>query len=162
MENSINVTNLKTEELMNLYGSLLKELNDRNVVRTYNSPIGDYAEWLFSEIYDLELEQNSNKGYDVIDNKNNIKYQIKSRWFSTQREGRQLNVIREYEKKEFDYLIVIFFNKNFSVQEAYKISHEVVGVHGKFRSHQNGYVLTVNSKVIEDSRVIEITKDFKS
>ena len=36
-------------ELMNLYAEVLIELNQRKVVRTYNSPVGDYAEWLVSE-----------------------------------------------------------------------------------------------------------------
>ena len=36
-------------ELMNMYADILEELNCRNVVRTYNSPVGDYAEWLVAE-----------------------------------------------------------------------------------------------------------------
>ena len=37
-------------ELMNMYAEILAELNSRNVVRTYNSPVGDYAEWLVAEM----------------------------------------------------------------------------------------------------------------
>lgn len=49
-------------ELMNLYAEILIELNQRKVVRTYNSPVGDYAEWLVSEKLGYILEHNSQKG----------------------------------------------------------------------------------------------------
>ena len=39
-------------ELMNMYADILSELNVRGVVRTYNSPVGDYAEWLVAEKMD--------------------------------------------------------------------------------------------------------------
>ena len=42
-------------ELMNMYAEILAELNSRNVVRTYNSPVGDYAEWLVAEKLGLIL-----------------------------------------------------------------------------------------------------------
>lgn len=46
---------------MNVYADILEELNCRNVVRTYNSPVGDYAEWLVAEKLDFVLEHNSKK-----------------------------------------------------------------------------------------------------
>lgn len=160
MDNKVELKKLRTEELMGLYASILKELNYRKVTRTYNSPVGDYAEWLFASVYNLNLESNSNKGYDVIDVKNNIKYQVKSRWFNSARESRQLNVIRNYKDKEFDYLIVIFFNENFKVKEVYTVPHEVVGDYGRYSKYQNGYILTVNQRVIMDKRVENITIKF--
>ncbi|EMU55648.1 MULTISPECIES: DUF6998 domain-containing protein [Clostridium] len=160
MENKSDLKDLKTVELVELYASILKELNNRKVVRTFNSPVGDYAEWLFAKVYNLSLESNSNKGYDVIDNKNNIRYQIKSRWFNSVRESRQLNVIRNYEDDQFDYIIAIFFNEKFKVKEVYKIPHKVVGDYGRHSEHQNGYILTVNQRVIMDERVENITTAF--
>lgn len=52
-----------TIELMNMYAQILTELKARNIIRTYNSPIGDYAEWLVSKKLGLTLERNSKKGY---------------------------------------------------------------------------------------------------
>lgn len=46
-------------ELMNMYAEILAELNSRNVVRTYNSPVGDYAEWLVAEKLGFVLEHNN-------------------------------------------------------------------------------------------------------
>ncbi len=48
-------------ELMNLYAEILAELNSRKVIRTYNSPGGDYAEWLVAEKLGFVLEHNSRK-----------------------------------------------------------------------------------------------------
>ena len=36
--------------LMNQYARILTELNDRHVVRTYNSPVGDFGEWRVSMV----------------------------------------------------------------------------------------------------------------
>ena len=162
MYNNGDLDSLTEKEIMDLYASILKNLNYREVIRTYNSPVGDYGEWLFASAYKFKLEPNSQQGYDVIDETNNIKYQVKSRWFNPVRKNRTLNVIRNYENKEFDYLIVIFFNENFKVKEAYKIPHEVVGDYGKYSKHQNGYIVTVNKKVINDERVDNITINFSN
>ena len=56
-----------TLELMNMYAEILTELKGRKVVRTYNSPVGDYAEWLVATKLGLILEHNSTKGYDAYD-----------------------------------------------------------------------------------------------
>jgi len=87
---------LENQELIELYALILKELRDRNVVRTHNSPVGNY------------------------------------------------------DKNEFDYLIVIFFDKDFTVKEAYKMPHEDIKKYGSYSKHQNGYILTVNQKVINE------------
>ena len=65
--------------LMNLYAAILAELNERNVVGTYNTPVGDYAEWLVAEKLGFVLEHNSQKGYDALDPKTGLHYQVKSR-----------------------------------------------------------------------------------
>ena len=45
--------------LMNQYAAVLITLNERGVIRTYNSPVGDFAEWLVSQKLGLRLEKNS-------------------------------------------------------------------------------------------------------
>lgn len=64
--------------LLQVYASILNRLNAGRIVRTYNSPVGDYAEWIVKETMNLILEPNSNAGYDAVDD-TGIKYQIKSR-----------------------------------------------------------------------------------
>ena len=44
------------------YASILNSLYSAGIVRTYNSPVGDYAEWLVSTKLNLQLEKNSENG----------------------------------------------------------------------------------------------------
>lgn len=39
------------------YADILNSLNSAGVVRTYNNPVGDYAEWLVSKKLGLELQK---------------------------------------------------------------------------------------------------------
>lgn len=149
-------------ELMNLYARILYELNHRGVVRTYNSPVGDYAEWLVAEKMGLKLEANSKKGYDAYHISTGARYQIKSRWERGKAclQSRELNVIRNYEEHQFDDLIAIIFGADFSVKAAYSIPHETIGKYARYSKHQNGYILVVMGPVLEDSDVIDITEKF--
>lgn len=146
-------------ELMNMYAEILAELNSRNVVRTYNSPVGDYAEWLVAEKLGLMLERNSQKGYDAYDPETGLRYQIKSRWergaASTQ--SRELNVIRNYDDNQFDYLVIVIFDERFCVKEAYMLPHDTVKPYARYNKHQNGYVLVAKGAVLLDKGTENIT-----
>lgn len=153
---------METGEIMHLYGSLLNALSERGVVRTRNSPVGDYAEWLVSQRMGLHLEQNSQKGYDATDSMTGTRYQIKSRWEhgEVSAQGRLLNVIRNYEAVQFDYLIILIFDDEFRVKEAYQVPHELIGQYGRYSKHQNGYLITAHGAWLHDSRVHNITNLF--
>jgi hypothetical protein len=144
---------------MNVYSQLLNELNDREVVRTYNSPVGDYAEWLVAKKLNLVLQGNSKKGSDAIDEFSKIRYQVKSRWErgKPSNQSRELNVIRNYNDNQFDYLIVVIFNSEFGVKVAYQIPHDLIEKYGKWNKHQNGYILTALGAVLIDSETKNIT-----
>ena len=139
------------------YAMILNSLNASGVVRTYNSPVGDYAEWLVSSKMNLVLEKNSEKGYDALDKNTGIRYQVKSRWMHPGKNSRQLNVIRNYNDNQFEYLIAVVFGEAFDVVEAYKIPHEVIKEYFRPNKHQNGIVVTLIQQFIHDSRVEDIT-----
>lgn len=149
--------------LMRLYAEVLDELNSRSIIRTYNSPVGDYAEWIVAKKLGLELEANSKKGYDAFDSKSKLRYQIKSRWERQAPcpQSRELNVIRNYDSNQFDYLIIVIFDKHFVVKEAYSIPHAVVSEYARYSTHQNGYILIAIGKVLFDERIENITGKFK-
>lgn len=121
------MTEQEVKEKLEEYGSIIELLKAEGVLRTYNGPVGDYAEWLVSTKLGLALEPNSKKGYDAVDIDNGLKYQVKSRWMHQGDNSRQLNVIRHYDRNQFDYLIALIFNNVFDVAEAYKIPHDVIG-----------------------------------
>lgn len=148
-----------TVELMNMYAEILAELNSRNVVCTYNSPVGDYAEWLVAEKLGLILEHNSQKGYDAYDPKTGLRYQIKSRWerSAASTQSRELNVIRNYDDNQFDYLVIVIFDERFCVKEAYMLPHDTVKPYARYNKHQNGYVLVAKGAVLFDKDTENIT-----
>ena len=47
-------------ELLILNSEIIKELKNRNVIRTKNSPIADYCEWLVAKKFNWKLENSSN------------------------------------------------------------------------------------------------------
>lgn len=143
------------------YASILNSLHAAGVVRTYNSPVGDYAEWLVSAKLHLQLEKNSEKGYDAIDVETGLRYQVKSRWMHPGKNSRQLNVIRNYDDNQFDYLVAVIFGNDFDVSEAYLIPHDVPKEYFPFNKHQNGIVVTLTQEFIKDARVKDITGTFK-
>lgn len=146
-----------TFELLGYFADVLEELKQREVIRTRNNPVADYAEWLATQSLGLSLEPNSRAGYDAI-NKRGERFQIKSRRLDPSNKSRQRSVIRNLEVKEFDYLIGILFEKDFTVKEAYKIPHEIIEDYARFNKHVNGYFLNLRGKVLEDPDVEDITQ----
>ena len=153
----MNETEIK--EKLKAYAGILDSLKSAGIVRTYNSPVGDYAEWLVSEKLGLELQKNSKAGFDALDNNTKTRYQIKSRWTHPGNNNRRLNVIRDYDTKPFDYLIAVVFGEQFEVEEAYSIPHEVIGEYFPLNNHQNGIVVTLTQQFVSDSRVRDIKDD---
>lgn len=147
---------LTIRELLQYYVDILNELRKRKIVRSTNSPIGDYTEWLVAKKLDLTLSGNSTSGYDAIDTLG-TRYQIKSRRVHPANQSRQLSAIRNLENQKFDYLIAVIFNDDFSIQLAVKIPHAVIAEYASYRSHVNAYVLQVRGAVLKDSRVEDLT-----
>lgn len=128
-------------------------------MRTRNNPVADYAEWLVAQQLGLLLERNSNRGYDATD-QDGKRYQIKSRRLDPTNESRQLSVIRNLDSAQFNYLIGILFNRNFTVKEAYKIPCGVIKEQAHFSKHQNGHILSLQGKVLTAQGVENITGVF--
>lgn len=149
----MNETEIK--ELLKKYSEILNSLYSAGIVRTYNSPVGDYAEWLVSTKLGLTLQKNDTAGYDAFD-KTGMRYQIKGRWMHPGKNTRQLTVIRDYAQKPFDYLVVVIFGVDFEVEEAYLIPYEIIGKYFPHNKHLNGIVVTLTKKFLSDPQVEDI------
>jgi len=147
---------LTVPELLRCFADILDELKERKVVRTRNNPVADYAEWLLTQRLGLLLERNSKRGYDAT-SQDGKRYQIKSRRLDQANESKQLSVIRNLDAAEFDYLIGILFNRDFTVKEAYKIPHGVIEKHARFSELQNGHILHLQGEVLATRGVENIT-----
>jgi hypothetical protein len=152
---------LTVRELLQLYVDILDELRKRAIVRTANSPIGDYTEWLVAQRLNLTLSGNSTAGYDAIDTVG-TRYQIKARRVHLANQSRQLSPIRNLDGQKFDYLIAVIFNSDFSIQQAAKIPHAVIAEYASYRSHVNGYILHLRGAILKDSRVKDLTTILQS
>lgn len=77
--------------LFSLYRAILGELKSRDVIRTENAPVGDYAEYLMKTALGGRLASNSEKSWDVL-GKDGEKLQVKARVVSDPPEPGQLQL----------------------------------------------------------------------
>lgn len=155
----MNLASLSISELLKLHAAAIDELRVRGVLRTKNNPVGDYAEWLVSSALNLTLTKNSAAGHDA-ESSDGKKIQIKGRRITANNRSRQLGVIRNLEKKDFDELIAVIFNEEFDVVEAYLIPHSVISEYGSYRAHVNGHILHMRRPLLLDKRVLNICAKF--
>jgi Family of unknown function (DUF6998) len=128
-------------------------------VRTSNSPIGDYAEWLVAKQLGLSLVANSNSGYDAVDS-SGVKYQIKGRRVTARNRSRQLSAIRNLTHHDFDYLIAVIFNEQVVVEKVVKIPHEIIDKYSRFRKHVNAHILILQDDILTDPLTEDLTSLF--
>jgi hypothetical protein len=147
-------------ELLFSYTLILEELHLRKVVRTFNSPIGDYAEGFVAKTLGLKLMSNSNTGYDAED-ANGIRYQIKCRRITAHNKSRQLSAIRNLEKQEFDFLIVVLFNERLEIEKVVKIPHQIIHKYAKFREHVHAHILHLRADILGDPLTKDLTDQFQ-
>ena len=153
------VSNASVRDLLTLYGQIMDELRDRKVVRTANSPVGDYAEQLFSRAFGWKLEGNSAAGHDAEGN--GKLYQIKARRISLRNPSRQLSAIRRLPEKTFDVLAAVLFDEHFSVLRAVLIPHDIVQLHAKRVEHTNSWRLMLDDKIWQVPGVKDATAELK-
>lgn len=148
-------------DLLRLHSEILTELKDRGVVRSKNNPTGDYAEWLAAKTLGLTLEDNSAKGFDATDGKGN-RYQIKGRRITDDNPSTQLGVIRNLNDQEFDFLIAVILNPDWTILRVAQIPYEQIESLASFRAHQNGHVMHLRPTVFNCPGVLDLTKAFST
>ena len=152
---------LGVPELLALHSAVLDELRTQGVVRSRNNPTGDYAEWLVAQKLGLKLERNSSKGYDATD-KRGRRYQIKGRRAAAGHNAPLLGTIRNYEAGDFDYLIAVVFEPDWSVRCAAKVAHADLRDFLKFREHVNGHNMRLAPSILSDRRVKDLTSALRA
>ena len=145
-------------ELLKTHAATIDELMRRNVVKTRNNPIGDYTAWRVCQALKLDMESNRNKSFDAIDNRG-VRYKIKGR--RDESSSVQLSVIRNLNDVEFDILIAVVFNNDFSIRLAVRMPHQAVARMSKFRRHVNGHILTLTDSIMSETDVSDITENLQ-
>jgi hypothetical protein len=151
----MNLSDMQTKDLLKLQSDVISELRSRGVLRTMNNPVGDYAEWLVASALGLKLAKNSAAGHDA-ESETGKRIQIKARRVHPANNSRQLGVIRNLDKGDFDELVAVIFNESYEVVEAVSIPHSAIAEYSKHRSHVNGHVLHLRGALLSDGRVRDI------
>ena len=144
-------------ELLRLHAEVLDELRRREVVRTSNSPVGDYAELLFATAFGWELENSSAAGHDATD-KDGVRYQIKSRRLTKHNGSRQLSFLRRLPEKKFDYLAAVLFDSAYQVQQAIILPHEGLEARCRYSKHANGWLFRLEDSCWEMPGARDVTE----
>lgn len=148
-------------ELLTLHAEVMEELRRREVVRTSNSPVGDYAELLFSTAFGWTLENSSASGHDATD-KDGLRYQIKSRRLTSRNGSRQLSFLRRLPEKKFDYLAAVLFDARYQVKRAIILPHEGLETRCRYSKHANGWLLRLEDSCWEMAGARDVTDEIKS
>jgi len=143
-------------ELVRSYGHLLDELRQRGVLRTGNSPVGDYAEHLFARAFGWTLAGNSTGGHDAVDDAG-LRYQIKARRLASIRTSRQLGALRGLDAAPFDHLAATLFDTDLTVLRAVIVPLSIVKQHSVFVPHTNSWRLMLSDTVASLSGVRDVT-----
>ncbi len=145
-------------ELLRLYARVMEKLKGLKIIRSGNSPISDYAEYLVSKELGLERKPPSNKEVDAIDERDGTRYQIKARQRSSKQGWRQLSIFRNLDQSPppFDFCVAVIFDEFLEPIQSYRIPVKTVARYARYSKHQNGYILTLSPSLIADDSVKDI------
>jgi hypothetical protein len=149
---TIDLSELPTRELLALWAQTLRELRDREVVRTFNNPIGDIAEALVALHYDGERGSFSQASWDVKTQKGEL-LQVKALRRTGAKTRRNLSPVRS---DGYDVVIVVIFTEDLRVEQAIRIPQPVVNELFAWREHIAGRVITVTKKLLDHPKVSSI------
>lgn len=148
---------LKTSELLALFSNVLVTLRRREIIRSTNNPVADYAEFLVSRALSLKLATKSTTGYDATDSSGR-RYEIKGRRPTIQNRSTQLSAIRGLDLGHFSFLVGVLFSEDFSVRRGCLIPYKVVKELAVYRPHDNAWILQLKNAVWDVTGVEDITE----
>lgn len=157
----MDVKRLTTLELLRAYGAVIDELRSRNIVRSSNSPISDYAEELFCRTFRWTRENNSAAGFDASD-ATGVRFQIKARRIANSPGSRQLSAIRNLSADPFDHLAAVLFEPDFLVHRAALIPITLVKERVRRSAHTNSDVIHLRDDIWPQPGVIDVTAQLRA
>lgn len=152
MARTIDLSKLTTRELLALWAHALRELRDREVVQTFNNPIGDIAEALVALHYGGERGSFSQASWDVKTREGEL-LQVKALRRTGAKTRRNLSPVRS---DGYDAVIVVVFTEDLRVERAIRIPHPVVNELFAWNNHVAGRIITLTKKLLEHPAVTGI------
>lgn len=144
-------------ELLAGYARSLAELRRRGVVRSANAPAGDYAEWLVARALGGTLADNfSVKSWDVA-LPGGERVQVKTRLVNTPLKAGQLQT-SPFRSWDFESAAFVLLDaRDYGVLRAVLVPVAAVRSAGRWRSHVNGHVLTMNAALLDHPDATDIS-----
>lgn len=148
-------------EVVELYGHWLNELKNRNMIRT-NNVVGELGEYLAIKCYNenpsLPVLQAAPIGTQNIDaiSRQGERYSIKSTTSGTTGVFYGLNNpdSKELDKQKFEYVILVKFDKDFSLNAIYELDWDLFLKHKRWHKTMQAWNLSLNKELISDCKVI--------
>jgi hypothetical protein len=143
--------------LLSLHAAAARELRRRQVITSSNNPVGDYADYLVAEAFDLELTPKSTTGHGATA-RDGLRYEVKARRITGAVGSRQLSAIRKLDKQHFDVLVGVLFDEDCGVHRACVIPHGTVLECASFQKHTNAWILHLRDEVWSLPGVVDATE----
>lgn len=158
----LDVQNLTVRELLSGYGAILNELRRREIVRSSNSPLSDYAELLFCKAFGWSREKNSAAGHDAMDIGTGVRYQVKGRRLTRHNASRQMSAIRNLDKTPFDQLAGVLVDEKFQIIRAALVPIAVVRAKSVHVVHTNSWKFLLRDDVWNLHDVRDVTDELRA
>jgi hypothetical protein len=152
MPQAVDLSNMSTRELLALWAQSLRELRDREVVRTFNNPIGDIAEALVALHYGGERGSFSQASWDVRTPSGEL-LQVKALRRTGAKTRRNLSPVRS---DGYDAVIVVFFTEDLRVDEVIRVPKPVVNELFAWNDHIAGRIIVVTKRLLEHADVTKV------
>jgi len=153
---------LRKEDLILAYSLLLENLKREKIIRT-NNLVGDLGETLAIEHFNSEEDlpnliqaETNTEAYDAH-TKDKTKYAIKST--STQRTGIFYGLEPEGsekgDKQIFDYVIIVKFNKNYSVEHIYQLNWDTFLKIKQWHETAKAWIISLTKKYVKQMNTLK-------
>ncbi|KAB2454333.1 hypothetical protein KV565_07985 [Bacillus thuringiensis] len=143
--------------LISIYGVWLEELKARGMIRT-NNVIGELGEYLAIKYYKenpklpkLQAAPTGTQNIDAI-SINGDRYSIKSTTGKVTGVFYGLNEPDSEieEKQKFEYVVIVVFNKDITLNSIYEITWENFLNHKRWHSRMRAWNLSISKALLED------------
>lgn len=154
MENSFH--EIPTDGLIQMYSDIIKELKDREVIRT-NNVIGDLGEYLAIQYYNntpnlpnLSPAPVGTENIDAISRKGD-RYSIKSTSKNVTGVfyGLEPKNSSKIDTRKFEYVIVCKFDENYKLESIYEMDWDTFLANKKWHSRMQAWNLSLTKNLKE-------------
>jgi hypothetical protein len=145
----LDLASLTNRELLEAWTRSLEELGRRNLVRSYNNPIGDIAEAIVARYYQGVRGSFAQAAWDVKVGDELLQVKAVPALDSNDIPG----VLSGPPHRGYTALILVVFSGDMRIEQAWRIPRDVVNEFAKFNSHVNGHKIALTAAVRNDPRV---------